>query len=100
MPGCRWKATPSAIAPYDSRDTRVPVISNPAAASDAVCGEAHGSGCHVSLGVAAERVEVDLAVSGLKPDWPPADRDRCHRAGRPPYAGGAVCRNPAIGRSR
>ena len=42
-----------------------------AAASDVVCGEAHGSGCHGSLGVAAKRAEVDLAVSGLKPDSGP-----------------------------
>ena len=29
----------------------------------------------------AERAEVDLAVSGLKPDWPPKDRDRWYLPG-------------------
>ena len=50
--------------------TQGPGYGDRAAASDTVCGEAHGSGCHGSLGVAAERAEVHLAVSGLKPDWP------------------------------
>jgi hypothetical protein len=50
--------------------TQDPRYGDREAASDAVSGEAHGSGCHGSLGVAAERAEVDLLVSGLKPDWP------------------------------
>jgi hypothetical protein len=52
--------------------TQGPRYGDREAASDAVSGEAHGSGCHGSLGVAAERAEVDLPVSGLKPDWPPS----------------------------
>jgi hypothetical protein len=52
--------------------TQGPRYGDREAASDAVSGEAHGSGCDGSLGVAAERAEVDLAVSGLKPDWPPS----------------------------
>jgi hypothetical protein len=49
--------------------TQGPPYRDPEAPSDAVSGEAHASGCHGSPGV-AERAEVDLPVSGLKPDWP------------------------------
>jgi hypothetical protein len=71
-----------------------------AAASDAVSGAAHGSGCHGSLGVTAERAEVDLAVSGPKPDWPPRPRPVVSRR-RALSAGSCRCsRSRGNGRSR
>jgi len=68
-PARRWKATPSAM-------TRVPAApqapgdGHRAAASDAVLRRKLTALGAVARRV-AERGEVDLAVSGLKPDWPP-----------------------------
>ena len=52
--------------------TQGPRYGDREAAADAVCGEAHGTGCYSSLAIAAERAEVDSPVSGLKPDWAPS----------------------------
>jgi hypothetical protein len=64
--------------------TQGPPYRDPEAPSDAVSGEAHASGCHGSPGVAAERAEVDLPVSGLKPDWPRSASTWYRAGGRGP----------------
>ena len=49
----------------------------------------------------AERAEIDLAVSGLKPDWPPRTATRWYRPRRALSAGSCRCSKTwANGRSR
>jgi hypothetical protein len=68
--GCRWKATPSAMTPVRLPRHKILLIGTPKLRRTPSPEKLTASGCHGSPGVAAERAEVDLPVSGLKPDWP------------------------------
>ena len=92
--GCVTPVPQSTLAPPMESDTlgdeprvtaatQAPRDGHRAAASDGVLRRSSRPSVPWLAGV-AERVEVDLAVSGLKPDWPPSAataRDRWYRAG-------------------